>query len=302
MKAKLIEISPLPKKTIHIKHVDEAFFSNPLHFHELCELVLIEESYGKRIVGNHIDSFSAGDMVLIGPNIPHIWHNDDAFLKPGYHERAKALVIYFPADFLIQLTDDQSTIQAMQKFIDKTKDGLRFYGNTLKNAMTLMRDLVHKDSFSKITGFLNLIALLHQSTEYDHLSSGTYKPVYSEKDNKRINIIYVYVMQNFRETVSLQEAASLLNMNSNAFCRFFKKHTQKSFSKFVNETRIGHACKLLEDKNLNISEVCYASGYQNLTNFNKFFKEIMNKNPRTYRKEMEVVRFSTPIKPISSND
>lgn len=91
-------------------------------------------------------------------------------------------------------------------------------------------------------------------------------------------------------------------MTTNAFCRFFKKHTQKSFSKFVNETRVGHACKLLEDKSLNISEVCYASGYQNLTNFNKFVKEIMNKNPRTYRKEMEIGRFSTPIKLISYND
>ncbi|CDT21476.1 helix-turn-helix domain-containing protein [Sphingobacterium faecium] len=91
-------------------------------------------------------------------------------------------------------------------------------------------------------------------------------------------------------------------MTTNAFCRFFKKHTQKSFSKFVNETRLGHACKLLEDKSLNISEVCYASGYQNLTKFNKFVKEIMNKNQRTYRKEMEIGRFSTPIKFISCND
>lgn len=302
MKAQLIEISPIFKKTIHIKQVDEAFFSNPLHFHELCELVLIEESYGKRIVGNHIDSFSAGDMVLIGPNIPHIWRNDDAFLEPDHHERAKALVIYFPADFLIQLTDDQSIIQTMQQFIDKAKNGLRFYGSTLKNAMTLMRDLINKDSFSKITGFLNLITILYQTTEYDSLSSGTYKPVYSERENKRINIIYVYVMQNFKDTVSLQEAAKLLDMTSNAFCRFFKKHTQKSFSKFVNEMRVGHACKLLEDKNMNISEVCYASGYQNLTNFNKFFKEIMKKNPREYRKEMEVGKFKIPIKPHTSQE
>jgi AraC-like DNA-binding protein len=288
MKAQLIEISPPSKKTIHIKQVDEAFFSNPLHFHDLCELVLIEESYGKRIVGNHIDSFSAGDLVLIGPNIPHIWRNDDVFLKPDHHERAKAIVINFPADFLIQLTDDQSTIQAMQQFIDKAKDGLRFYGHTLENAITLMRELIHKDSLSKITGFLNLITLLYQTNEYDSLASGAYKPVYNERENKRINLIYVYVMQNFKDTVSLQQASALLDMTPNAFCRFFRKHTNKSFSKFVNEMRVGHACKLLKDKNLNISEVCYASGYQNLTNFNKFFKEIMNKNPRTYRKEMEV--------------
>jgi len=293
MKAQLIEISPPSNRTIHIKLVDEAFLSNPLHFHELCELVLIEESYGKRIVGNHIDSFSAGDLVLIGPNIPHIWRNDDVFLTENHHERARAIVIYFPADFLIQLTDDQSTIQAMEQFIDKAKDGLRFFGNTLEKAIVMMRDLIDKDSLSKITGFLNLITLLYQTNEYDSLSNGAYKPIYSERENKRINLIYLYVMQNFRDTVSLRDASALLDMTPNAFCRFFKKHTQKSFSRFVNEMRIGHACKLLKDKNYNISEVCYASGYQNLTNFNKFFKEIMNKNPSLYRKEMELGKFNS---------
>lgn len=119
MKAQFIELSPPSEKTIHIKLVDQNFLSNPLHFHELCELVLILESYGKRIVGNHVASFEAGDMVLMGPNVPHIWRNDDVFLNPMHEERAKAIVIYFPADFLLTLTDDQSTINSMQHFIKK---------------------------------------------------------------------------------------------------------------------------------------------------------------------------------------
>lgn len=288
MKAQFIELSPPTEKTILIKQVDQEFLSNPLHFHELCELVLILESYGKRVVGNHVDSFSAGDLVLMGPNIPHIWRNDDIFLNPDHDERARAIVIYFPADFLLRLTDDQGTIITMQQFIKKAKRGLRFQGHTLEKATDLIKSLIHKKSFSRITGFLNLIELLHQTEECENLASEGYKPSFGEQETNRINNVYIYVMQNFRDEVSLGVAAGLVNMTPNAFCRFFKKHTQKSFSKFVNEMRIGHACKLLMNKQLSISEICYQSGYQNLTNFNKFFKTIINKSPREYRKEMDI--------------
>lgn len=288
MKAQFIELSPPNEKTILIKQVDQEFLSNPLHFHELCELVLILESYGKRVVGNHVDSFSAGDLVLMGPNIPHIWRNDDIFLNPQHNERARAIVLYFPADFLLQLTDDQATISAMQQFIKRSKRGLRFHGQTLEQATELIKSLAQKKSFSRITGFLNLIELLHQAEECENLASEGYKPTFGEQETNRINNVYIYVMQNFREEVSLGIAAELVNMTPNAFCRFFKRHTQKSFSKFVNEMRIGHACKLLMNKQLSISEICYQSGYQNLTNFNKFFKTIMRKSPREYRKEMDM--------------
>jgi len=288
MKAQFIELSPPHEKTILIKQVDQEFLSNPLHFHELCELVLILESYGKRVVGNHVDSFSAGDLVLMGPSIPHIWRNDDIFLNPQHDERARAIVLYFPADFLLRLTDDQATISAMQQFIKRSKRGLRFHGQTLEKATELIKSLAQKKSFSRITGFLNLIELLHQANECENLASEGYKPSFSKQETNRINNVYIYVMQNFSEEVSLGVAAELVNMTPNAFCRFFKRHTQKSFSKFVNEMRIGHACKLLMNKQLSISEICYQSGYQNLTNFNKFFKTIMQKSPREYRKEMDI--------------
>lgn len=288
MKAKFIELSPPNEKTIHIKQVDENFLRNPLHFHELCELVFIQESFGKRIVGNHVASFNAGELVLMGPNLPHIWRNDDVFLDGTHDERAKAIVVYFPSDFLLQLTDDQTIISAMQSFINRSKRGLLFQGETLEKAKKIMEELETKTSFTRITKFLNLIELLYQSNEYETLASDGYKPTFNEQETDRINLVYVYVMQNFKDTVSLQTAADLLHMTPNAFCRYFKRHTKKSFTKFVNEMRIGHACKLLLDKSLTISEICYQSGYQNLTNFNKFFKLIMLKSPREYRKDMEI--------------
>ncbi|WP_454879860.1 AraC family transcriptional regulator [Sphingobacterium detergens] len=286
-KAQFIELSPPSERTIHVKIVDQDFLSNPLHFHELCELVLILESFGKRVVGNNITTFTEGDLVLMGPNIPHIWRNDDVFLEPGNPQRARAIVIYFPADFLLQLTDEHQTIQAMQHFIRKAQRGLRFYGETKDKAHTLMESISDKEGFSKIIEFLKLIQLLQDTVEFESLVSEGYRPTFSEQETLRINKVYLYVMSNFKEDVNIQAASGILNMTPNAFCRFFKRHTQKSFTRFVNEMRIGHACKLLMDRTLSISEICYICGYQNLTNFNKFFKSIMNKTPREFRKEMD---------------
>lgn len=286
MKARFIEVLPPSKKNIHIKLVDQEFLSYPLHFHELCELVLILESYGKRIVGNHVGNFDVGDLVLMGPNIPHIWRNDLVFQQEDTHLRAKAIVIYFPADFLLRLTDDELTISAMQQFIHKAERGLRFYGETLEITTRKLKELIPKQSFSRILDFLSIIELLLQSKEYNYLLSDGYEISFNQRDAGRINDVCQYVIQNFQENVSLERAAAIANITPNAFCRFFKRHMQKSFSRFVNEMRIGHACKLLTNKELSVSEVCYHSGYQNLTNFNKFFKLIMNKSAGQYRKDI----------------
>lgn len=286
MKAKFIEVSPPSKKTIHIKLVDQEFLNFPLHFHELCELVLILESYGKRIVGNSVDNFDVGDLVLMGPNIPHIWRNDPLFQKQHADLRAKAIVIYFPEDFLLQLTDDELTISAMQQFINRAKRGLCFYGETLDSVTSKLKTIINKQSFTRILDFLFIIELMHKSSEYRYLASEGYEHTFNDQDAKRINDVYLYVMQNFQQNINLNTAAAIANITPNAFCRFFRRHTQKSFSRFVNEMRVGHACKLLMNKELSISEVCFQSGYQNLTNFNKFFKLFMHKSAGQYRKEM----------------
>ncbi|ULT23717.1 AraC family transcriptional regulator [Sphingobacterium sp. E70] len=219
-KPQFIELTPPSEKTIHVKLVDQEFLSNPLHFHELCELVLILESFGKRIVGNNVATFTQGDLVLMGPNIPHIWRNDDLFLQASNQLRARAIVVYFPADFLLRLTDEHQTIQAMQQFIRKAQRGLRFYGETLDKAQVLLAKLSDKEGFPKIIEFLNLIQLLQETDEFESLASEGYRPTFSEQETQRINKVYLYVMSNFKEDVNLQVASDMLNMTPNAFCRF----------------------------------------------------------------------------------
>ncbi len=128
--------------------------------------------------------------------------------------------------------------------------------------------------------------LLSQSKEYEYLASLSYKNMYAEKDTGRIHKVYQFLIQNFHRDVELQEVSDLCNLTPNAFCRFFKSRTQKSFTQFLNELRIGHACKLLQNEVYSVSDVCYECGYNNLTNFNKFFKNITGKTPSEYRKRL----------------
>lgn len=288
MKPQLIDVSLSGTRTIQIKKVDQFYLDTPFHFHNLCELVWVEKSYGKRIVGDHIENFEDGDLILMGPNLPHIWQNDEVFMRKKKGFRVKATVIYFPADFLLNLTDEQNIIRPTQELIKRSSRGLKINGATKKKVSTILSDISEGEGFKKIIHFLHAIEILSQSQEYEYLASVSFKNLYDEKDTGRINKVYQFLMQNFHRDIELQEVSDLCNMTPNAFCRYFKSRTQKSLTQFLNELRIGHACKLLQNEDYSVSDVCYECGYNNLANFNNFFKTIMRTTPKEYKKKIQV--------------
>jgi AraC-like DNA-binding protein len=287
MKPQLIDINFPGTRTIRIKKVDKFYLDAPLHFHNFCELVWVEKSFGKRIVGDHIDNFEDGDLVLMGPNLPHIWQNDEQFYGKRKGVRATATVIYFPVEFLINLSDEQNIIQPTQELINRSARGLKFKGITNQKVAHILSTISEKAGLKKIIQFLEAIEILSQSKEYEYLASVSFKNLYDEKDTNRINTIYNFLVRNFHRDIHLEEVASLCNMSPNAFCRFFKSRSQKSLTQFLNELRVGHACKLLQNEDYSVSDVCYECGYNNLANFNKFFKQITFKTPSEYRKNIK---------------
>jgi AraC-like DNA-binding protein len=287
MKPQLIDINLSGKKTIQIKKLNTSYLTSPLHFHHLCELVWIEKSYGKRIVGDHIDNFEEGDLVLMGPNLPHIWQNDEIFQREIKDSNVKSTVIYFPSDFLLNLTDEQNILDPTADLIKRSARGLRFYGETNKRVTKILSGISQKEGFKKIIHFLQAIELLSVSQEFAYLASLSFRNIYDEKDTKRISDVYQFLMLNFQRDIKLKEVADLCNMTTNSFCRFFKSRTQKSFTQFTNELRVGHACKLLQHEKNSVADVCYQCGYNNLTNFNKFFKLITGKKPSEYKNQMK---------------
>lgn len=289
MKAHLIEIGLHKEQSFSIKKIDQHHFESPFHFHDLCEMNYVVESFGKTIVGDNISNFSSGDLVLMSSNLPHIWYNDPSYFKEENLASAKAIVTYFNPDFLIGLTNDSQYNLQIKSLLEKAKRGIRFFGETRRNAINKLNDIVDKKGLEKVIHFLDIVNLFLDSKEYECLASIGYRHSFNEKDTERMNNVYQYLIKNFTDPISLSQIASVANLTPPAFCNFFKKRTQKSFSEFLNELRVGHACKLLHNQELTIADVCFQSGYQNMTNFNNFFKKITKKTPTQYRKECSVL-------------
>lgn len=285
MKAHLIEVGLNKEQSFSIKKIDQHHFESPFHFHDLCEMNYVVESFGKTIVGDNISNFSSGDLVLMSPNLPHIWYNDPRYFKEDDLAFAKAIVTYFNPDFLIGLTNDSQYDSQIKSLLERAKRGIRFFGDTRQNAINKLNNILNKKGLEKVIILLEIINILLESKEYESLASIGYQHSFNEKDTRRMNNVYQYLIKNFTEVITLSQIASVANLTPPAFCNFFKKRTQKSFSEFLNELRVGHGCKLLQNHELTIADVCFQSGYQNMTNFNSFFKKITKKTPSQYRKE-----------------
>lgn len=162
---------------------------------------------------------------------------------------------------------------------------MEFYGKTSEQVERLMFDLLQTTDFESILMLLNLLNLIANSSEYNLLSSAGYTNSLKESDTERMNKVHAYVMKNFREKITLEEVAAIANMTPTSFSRYFKTHANKTFSDFLTEIRVGYSCKLLIEKKMSVSQVCYESGFYTLSNFNRQFKAVTHYNPLEYRKK-----------------
>ena len=287
MKAQLIDSGLHAKKKIRIKRVDQFYLDTPFHFHDSCEIVLIEESFGKRVVGDHIDSFTNGDLVFLGPNLPHIWQNDSLFYRKRKGYRVKAMVIYFSADIILELAYNTEAFERIEALFSNARRGLHILGNTKTCLAKEISNIMQEDGLKQIASFLNIIDTLSQTNEYEYLASEDYKNAYTVKDTERFNDVYQFLINNFHREITLEEISGIAKMTPNAFSRYFKTRTNKSVIRFINELRIGHACKLLKNLDYSISDICYECGFNNMVNFNKFFKIITKTTPSEIRKNIK---------------
>lgn len=284
MKPLFINTGITDQRLMYIKKVDTSYLDKPFHFHPNCELVWIEEGYGKRVVGDDVSAFHEGDLVLMGPNTPHIWTNDDVFYKGNKHLRSKAIVVYFSPHLLDHLVEP-SGLKHFRALLQKAGRGLAILGETKENIRKKLSGIFEKEGLSQLVDFLSILDMLSRTREVQYLSSVRFVNTYTERDVDRINAVYQFLLQNFKKDIQLEEVARIAHMAPTAFCRFFKQRTNKTLSHFLNELRIQHACDLLSNTDRTVAEVSYESGYHNMTNFNKFFKEITRLKPSEYRRK-----------------
>ncbi|KIA94418.1 hypothetical protein OA93_19965 [Flavobacterium sp. KMS] len=290
MKAVLIELPNQHSSLISIKKVKEHDFNATLHYHDFCELSFVKRSSGKRIIGDSITNFNDGDLVLMSPNLPHMWYGDVEMHNNRVNKSVEAIVTYFPINFFEKICSDDEDLSKKRALFEKAKRGMCFTGKARKKMTKHLEKMLHLGGLPQIIEFLKIVNIMLNTDEYELLAGLGYNHTYNEKDTERMNQVYKYIMMNFTKPISLETIASVAHMTPPAFCNFFKKRAQKSFTRFLNELRTGHACKLLQNEKLSISDVCYESGYQNFVNFNKYFKQIIGKTPSTYRKEFVTIR------------
>jgi len=256
-----------------------------LKSHVNFEIALLENCIGKRFIGDHIEDFTGTELVLLGSYLPHCWQYyklADPMIQP------QAIVVHFFPDFLGKEFLEKPECAGLNELLTKAVRGVCFSGPTIPTAKKIMQEMLYENGLSRISLMLRLLDVLAQSNDYQVLSSPYFNVVETSAEAQKINKVFDYIFRHFKEEIMLQDVADILHMSPPAFCRFFKAKTNRTLIDFVKEVRIGHAAKLLLQGQHNVSEACYLSGYNNISNFNKHFKEVKGFPPREFMKRYEV--------------
>ena len=286
MKPILEKVARPENQSFFFRELEQAYFPTPWHFHPEIEIILIVNGYGSRYVGDSINNFYPGDLVITGSKTPHVWSSSPEFYEAESKLKAKAIFIQFQEDFWGEAFSDLPEVYKIKNFLNLARRGIRFVKQTRKQLEKYMLELPTQMGMGRLMHLLTMLDIMTSSQEYDYLSSPNYKSEsINSVDEHRMELIYNHVLKHYQREISLDEVSNLVNLTPPSFCRYFKLRTNKAFSTFVNEMRIGSASKLLIENNLSISQVCYESGFNHLSNFNRQFKKIKNMTPSEYQRK-----------------
>lgn len=264
------------------KKWDCSYFDKPWHFHQEFELVLIDKGTGTRFIGDSVSYFQEGDLTLIGSNIPHLFRNEDKYYAKKNKTKVGSIFIHFTNDFLGDRFFNIPEMVLVNRLLNKSSLALSIYGGTKSYVVDRLYRMIDEDPSCRLLSLLQILVKLSMSRDLKPLLSTGYS-VNNSGDTKKINIIFEFILKNFTEKIYEGDIASKLNMSDASFSRYFKHHTRKTFIEFVTEIRIGYACRLMMENNHSISEICYLSGFENLSNFYRHFKRIVGTIPKEYK-------------------
>ncbi len=284
-----IQKSPIsPSQAFKIRYLKEPHFDANWHFHPEYQLFVVLKGSGTRFIGDHVAAFREGDLVFTGPDLPHVWRSDPEYFEGNPLCWTEGIVVYFHEDFLGKQLLEKNELYRVRQLFSKGRHGLEITGATRDQVTGLMQTLLTATDFESVILLLNILNILAQTTECRLLSSEGYTNSLKESDTERMNRVHAYVMKNFRNRITLEEVATIANMTPTSFSRYFKTHANKTFSEFLMEIRIGYSCKLLIEKKMNISQACYESGFNTLSNFNRQFKAVTHYSPLNYKNKYNV--------------
>lgn len=278
------KISLYEHESIKIEHSEFINFYPRVHFHPEYQLTYIQQGCGFLFVGDKISEFSSGDIFIIGPNIPHVFRCNDIIYNQ--ENRIKTTSIFFTeksfGEGLLNIPESAE----IKDLLNRSEYGIKLSNNQSEEIGSILNKIIQKKGFERILDLLNILNKISK-TEKTEMISLLQIPILKQKDDgSKINKVYEYVMQNYGSPIHLKEIASLVNMSHFAFCRFFKQRTNKTFIQFLNEVRIGMACKLLVEEKISISDIAYNTGFANQSNFIRQFKKLNGNTPSEYLRKI----------------
>ena len=288
MKPINIKLSKSAESSFKYKQIRLAAFDFNWHCHPEYELMLMLRSRGKRFVGDKIYFYEDGDLVFLGSNLPHTLYAPAGSLRDGaIHE---AILVQFDENVAGLDVANAPELKAVRRLLDESARGVRFHGKTRDVVSDILIKMATMGGMDRLLELLTVLDLLGKASgdEVQFLSSVAFNHSLNPHQQSRIGCVCKYLNDEYKHSIRLEDAAEIANMSVTSFSRFFKKCTGKTFVKYINELRVGQACKLLIESDLTVSEVCFEVGFNNVSNFNRRFVERHAKSPTRYRQEFSL--------------
>ena len=280
------------KSTLKVNYAKRPYFLHPWHFHEQHQIQYVIKSTGTRFVGDHVEPFEEGDLVLLAGNLPHFWRSSEIYYTGSPEYYVHRLTVQFPEDFIKPLISKYPEFLQIKQMMLRSERGIKFNPPDSERIAKMLLKLTKLKGFQQVMHFIQTLYFMSNAINTRLLASEGYQPGRNELTDDRLKKIIRFLSANYCNQVSFTELADIAGMHPASLSRYFKEKTGKKITTYLNELRIGFACKLLLEGNLQVSQICYETGFNNLANFNRTFRKITRMSPSQYQNEF----FRTEVK------
>jgi len=285
MKVETIRLHQEPYNSFIVLH--EIDHATPWHHHPEFELVLIEKGKGRRLVGDHVAPFEKNDLIFLGPYLPHQWICEIKETGQTDVTQNEAFVIQFLDNFLKGALFEIPENAGLKEFLNKSTRGIEFYGSTKTRIISILHKMHDLNDTKRFYALLSIFEILGSTDEYKLLTTPNSMNNFSSKGNEPMQKAMQFILQNFQKKIQTEDLLEISHKSYASFYSAFKRAFQMPFKDYLVNVRVGYACKRLAEGSINISEIAYESGFENMSNFNRQFKKIKGVTPSRFQKQYE---------------
>lgn len=283
MKVVQFTVPTVRDHSIHIQEDNLPYFYEHLHRHNETQITYVKKGTGTLITGSLMQAFGPGDVFIIGANQPHLFKSDLMYFEKDNPFNIHSFNIFFdPQGFLSHLLQFPE-MSMIKKFIDSTAQGIQASVHNAPLLSEYITRTIQNTQGYRLATFIEMLQTMSKIKDWKYLSNQHIENPISDYEGLRMDDIYQYTMKNYNKNISLEEIAAVIHLTPQSFCRYFRKHTRKTYTNFLNEIRINEACKKFTFNDFtSISAIAYQTGFNNVSTFNRVFKSIIGKSPSEY--------------------